>query len=303
MGVGLDFLTVSVPTEVGKGIEIRTQFEEEGHAGKGFRRSQRRMCPGGFCWRRSDPREASKDFGLDYESWQFPSGAALFAGDYLIDKRCRPSYLDVAFDICVDPSMTADRFIECVRPFTKLSLGVQGENDVNTRYIGARDSDRRIKVYRKDLQKGLLFAEEFGPILRVELTLKDQYARQWWIAFKADKALAWAAAAQTIRSMCGASIGSDFATLPPLPKLDPQADIAQQIFTFMRQNGSMIYALHACGIDLGTRISSQVRRGGKLQKHRAESMVERVVQAKRHLVLAALDDLIAAHSRDAALES
>ncbi|MFN9977520.1 MAG: hypothetical protein ACK58T_47210 [Phycisphaerae bacterium] len=293
---------MTVSREVGTGLELRTQFDEEGHAQPGFKRSQKRTCMGGSCWRRSEPYEASKQFGLDYESWQFPSGAASWAGDYLTDKRCRPSYLDVAFDVCVDPSMTADRFIDLVRPFTKLAIGVQGENDVNTRYIGARSSDRRIKVYRKDLQpqKGLFFAKEFGPVLRVELTLKDDYAWQWWLAWKADKSRAFAAAAHTVRSMCGASIGSDFAQLPPLLKVDAQSEVAQQIFMFMRQNRTMLYALHACGIDLGTRISSQVRRGGKLQKHRAESLTDRVHQAKRHLVLAALDDLIAAHLQDAA---
>jgi hypothetical protein len=257
---------------------------------------------GGPCWRRTEPHQLSKHFGLDYESWQFPSGASLWAGDYLADKRGRPSRVDVAFDIQVDPSMTADRFIDRVRPFTKLAIGVQGENDVNTRYIGSKDSGRRIRVYRKDLQpqKGLFFAQEFGAVLRVELILKDEYAWQWWSAWKSDKSRAFAAAAQTIRAMCGASIGSEFADLPPLLRADPQTEVGQQIFTFIQQNRTMLYALHECGIDVGPRVASQVRRGGKLQKHRAEALVERVVQAKRHLVLAALDDLIAAHLQDAA---
>ncbi|MFN9976052.1 MAG: hypothetical protein ACK58T_39770, partial [Phycisphaerae bacterium] len=146
-------------------------------------------------------------------------------------------------------------------------------------------------MYRKDLQQGFAYTEQFGPVLRVELVMKKDRARAWWIAWKSDKAHAFAAAAGLVRLMCGASIGSEFADLPPLPRLDLQSEVAQRLFTFVKQNASVLAAVHACGLDLGSRTSSLVRRGGRMQRHRVEAFIGEVNKAKRHLVLAALDDL------------
>jgi hypothetical protein len=299
----LDWLTISVPLEVASGLEQHTEPDSDGTTQPGFKRSQRRIALGGDCWRRFDPREPSKEYGLDYESWEFVSAAAGPAADWLSDKRGRPSRVDVAFDICVDPSMTSDRFVELCSPFITRSTGISGQDGVNTRYVGAAESDLRLRIYRKDLQQGLAYTTEFGPVLRVELIMRKDRARAWWIAWKSDKARAFAAAAGLVRHLCGASIGSEFADLPPLPRLDPQSEVAQRLFTFVKQHATVLAAAHACGLDLGSRSSSLVRRGGRMQRHRLEALTAEVNKAKRHLVLAALDDLLAAHLRDAASDS
>ncbi|MFN9975735.1 MAG: replication initiation factor domain-containing protein [Phycisphaerae bacterium] len=303
MGRGVDFLAISVPLEVASLLENRTGLEEDRGATKGFKRSQKRVAFGGDCWRKFDPHQSMNALGLDYEGWEFVSAAADHAASWLADKRGRPSRLDVAFDICVSPGMTADAFFDLCAPFITRTTGISGENGVNTRYVGSISSDVRVRIYRKDFQQGLAYANEFGPVLRVELVLKNDRARAWWIAWKSDKAAAFACAAKIIQDVCGVSLGSDFASLPPLPKIDPQYEVAQQIFTFMRQHSVMLAALHASGIQLGTRSASLVRRGGKLQPARLSKLVAQVEHARRHLVLAALDDLLAAHVGDAEPDS
>lgn len=258
ISVGVDFLTVTVgaanatPDSVGTYLCDATRFLEEGKPLLGFARSELRQCLGGECWRRMEPHQSSKDFGLDYESWEASGEAALgLAFDLRGRGKVRPSHIDIAFDFSVKDAMTADVFWHLVEPWSRrkgFKPGISGEDDVNTRYIGGKTSEKRIRIYRKDKQDAG-FAEFFGTVLRVELILKGDHARRWWRLYDRDEDAAKRAAGTIIHGMTGFRPVEGSEALPELEKPAGLAD-AQQLALFIEQHGARLLAYDAAGVDV-----------------------------------------------------
>jgi hypothetical protein len=158
----------------------------------------------------------------------------------------------VAWNLTVPADLMADEF---VRPWDdrvrakRLTPGIQGEGDVNTRYIGAKSSARRLRVYRKDLQsEAWLF--DYGPTMRVELILKEEQARAWWAVWEASESDAYASAAAHLLDMTGwCPPGIEPGLKPPLQP-EPITEVSQQLFYFLVQHGAQLSSFADAGVDV-----------------------------------------------------
>lgn len=206
IGEGIDWLTVTVgDPEALAELLRKTSLKEAGKGLRGFEASERRLCYGGECWRRYRPFTASQTWGRDYECWEWESELADSAAWQLRGLQVRPSRVDLAWDYSINERITADSWYRHIRRHAKeqgISLGVAGQGGVNTRYVGSSSSSRRIRCYRKDLQNDLVKAQ-FGPVLRVELILRDEYAQQFWSEWSKGSEFAYQLGAAHIRAMTG----------------------------------------------------------------------------------------------------
>lgn len=249
MGRGLDFLTVTMGTEAAEELLAWMPLREEGRPTTGFAKSERRDCIGGWCWRKFEPFAESKEWGRRYESWEWASGLAGLAVGTLPD-AVRASRVDVAWDFQCDGSYTADKLVELVKPHAKskrIKLGISGEGGVNTHYVGSRQSERRLRIYRRDLREGKgLF--EFVPKIRVELELHGEAAAAWVALFQSDRDAAYAAAAKHVHEASGLRVG----VLGEVPELEvrPEVEPAAELWQFLEQHGERVLAWHEAGVGL-----------------------------------------------------
>lgn len=279
VGVGVDFLTVSVNRAVAGFLLGSTAYREGGVARPGFKSSQLRDCIGGTCWRRWEPRQESKRWGLDYESWEWASSVADYAARQLLGcgiEDVRPSHVDVAFDFSVASSgLTPDAFCEAVRGhYSALGIkdGISGEGGVNTLYIGSKSSERRLRVYRKDLQSAG-WASIFGPTLRVELILKGDRAAEWWGSWCESPDDAYRQAAGHVLAMTGLTV-VDGAALPPVLSVPDEVHEAERLVAWVRQNAGMLDVCNRAGIDLGVLVLAQVRKQCRMTRYRNRQRVK-----------------------------
>lgn len=275
-GRGIDFLSMTVPASTAATLEASTDLEDEGRPSIGFKRSERRVCPGGHAWRKREPFQASKRWGTAYESWEWESTGAGWPSEFLRGRECKPTRIDVAFDFDVPEDFLADHFAEAVRSHAEargLTIGISGQGNVNTRYIGAAESIRRVRVYRKDFQRPL-WAEMFGPTLRVELILKDEQAEAFWRVWCEDTERAFAAAAAHVAELTGVIVQ----TVGDVPQLiEPEGiDEAASIFEFMRQHGPRLAAWDEAGLPVLDMARRQRLTASRMTQHRCTGIIRRV---------------------------
>lgn len=251
---GIDFLTFTAPEVTGRELEGWTEFEEEGTGrADGFRRSERRLTYGGRCWRRLEPVTASRAYGLAYESWEWDGAPADLAAKFLRGREGKPSHLDVAFDFEVPDELTADVVAASIAEHVKrqgLKPGINGEGEDRTHYVGARTSERRLRIYRKDLQKGDLWrAMNLPPVLRVELIAKKRVSHALWQKWcDCDEAF-YVACAGEVERLSGLLVQAEFEHLPVLSmpdELEPAAQFAQ----FIEQYAGQLTLWDEAGIDV-----------------------------------------------------
>lgn len=246
MGVGVDYLSVTVPTSTAEALKGVTRHREEGSARPGFGASELRDCLGGTLWRRWQPHQPSREFGSSYESWEASGCESRWLADFVSARRGRPSRVDVAFDFAVSPTIAPDHVWRAVRHHVKrrgIVGGISGEGGKNTRYIGSIHSSRRIRIYRRDWKDPLLREEFRTPLLRVELVLKDDLARNWWAVFERDTQEAYAAAAAHVEQMTGLRLVEDLGSIPEPVEVREELEAAQQVLHFLDQSSGMIVAL------------------------------------------------------------
>ncbi|MEX2215091.1 MAG: hypothetical protein WD768_13230 [Phycisphaeraceae bacterium] len=245
---------------------------------EGFKQSELRTCQGGECWRRWNPVNKSPEWGTEYESWKFPGVAAKWAAEFLRGKEGRPSWIDFAFDYECDAGYLADHLIDAVKGHTDergLSVGIAGRDDVNTRYVGAPSSDRRVKVYRKDLQSAA-WAANFGPVLRVELTVKGKQAVALWLPWQVGKEEAATVAAAHLLDLLGLRVRPRVGEVPELPRIEGAA-IADRVYTFLDQYAPMMAVLESMGLswsELVHRRASMVNRMGRTRMKKLAGEVQ-----------------------------
>lgn len=282
-GVGFDFLTVTVGPESRDFLLGQSQFVEAGYGQRGFGRSEERAVMGGKAWRKMDPHAESKVFGLEYESWEFSGGTASWPARQLVGRvDVRPSRIDLAFDFECDDSLRPDDLLAEWRPHflhRGYKPGISGEGDVNTCYIGSRNSERRIRIYRKDLQKDAI-AALLGPVMRVELVLKDRQACSLWAVHDNDGAAERAAAAHVLH-ITGFRAMDDAGDIPPLVDLDMVADPAQGVMEFVKRDAGTLCAFVDAGIDIEALCREHLERSGRTVQWRSERRADSIRLAGR----------------------
>lgn len=277
MGVGVDYLTVTVGSTAAQDLLVQTDHDEDGYGVEGFRSSELRLCLGGECWRRWDPRSPSKRWGLDYESWRWPGECARLAWMHLPREDVRASRIDVAFDFQCGRDVRPEHLVQHVAPWLKqrgIKTGSTGEDGVYTWYIGGKQSERRIRVYRRDLRDGSGVLVEMGAVLRVELQLTDDHAdAMLQVLSRGGTQVGWAAAAAHIREMTGLEVQT-CGEVPTLPTVE-DADQEAQLWQFIEQHGERMDAWARMGVDVLrlAREFSQTR--SRMTKWRACKRLER----------------------------
>lgn len=253
-GVGFDYLSVTVPSD--NSAEILThhsELEETGYPNQGFRQTERRVCMAGHCWRKFEPHQPSKQWGLSYESWEYSGQTCVTPIQLLKGHPARPSRIDVAFDFNVQP----DLYPMALEPLfldhcaeKGIDIEWKGKRLKQTVYVGSQKSERRIRIYRRDLKNPLL-AEEGVHILRVELELKKDYAQALWHhIYRYGDQTAYEAAASHIAHMIGYAPIATGWDLPELHRTDEDAEAAQMILQFVHCNYGSLEAMRRCGLDI-----------------------------------------------------
>lgn len=251
IGAHLDFFTGSLGSAESAELVALTTFDEAGHGRQGFGASEKRLFKFVECWRRWEPVSASKRWGLDYENWEVASGgAALFADLLAAGRGFSPSRVDFAWTFKVPEGLLADHLAEVVSGVAEsqgMTMGISGQGGVNTWYVGSACSERRLRIYRKDLQDWSLL-EAFGSCMRIEVVLRDRHARAWWDTYERDRDEAAAAAAAHVEQMCGIVVG-DVGEIPPA-MVEPPADVARSLAACVVQFGDTLFdVLKAGGVD------------------------------------------------------
>jgi len=268
----IDWLTVSLGLDDIAGLMEGSKRDADDKATTGFKASEKRQAPGGVVWRRTDPHQESKAWGYGYESWEAPGTAALWLASELRSIDSRPSRVDIAFDLA--DGRTADDLLESCRPhFTRKRLtdGISGQAGINTRYIGGQQSERRIRIYRKDLQSES-WAVLHGSTLRVELVLKDRQAHAFWEVWQAgDEHTAYAVAAGHIQEMSGLELMADVREVPQLAPVE-QSSAAERVAQFIRQNAGTFVAIRDAGINLNALADAQLSNASRMTQHRSGAL-------------------------------
>lgn len=244
----VDFLSITLPSSDVLRLLVHVRSERPLSAGRGFARRSRydlhfsEYHYSGECSRSWEPVYPSSDYGMDYESWEFPGRIAVMALA-LVDSRGRPSRVDVCWDYpCradTDPVDVLDYWSVPSR-----LRGVASQGGIATGYVGSPASDRRIRVYRVDRSPN--HPDVRSPTLRVELVLRHDYARDWWS--QPDWLRRHAMAAGHLRHMVGWSPVGVCVDPPPIDRVLSPAVL--RVARMMRQYAGMLSALACAGVDL-----------------------------------------------------
>lgn len=261
IGEGIDFLTLSMGSQTAADLLAVTLPHDDGGRVAGFAQSEQRLCLGGKIWRRWDPHQSAKVWGNEYESWEASGFESQWLSKWAPGRDVRPSRVDIAFDYEVTDDVLSDRIRESIEDpahpgFTRegVSLGINGQAGTNTHYVGAFESERRIRIYRRDLLHAYLVQQVGHPILRVELQLKRAHARAWWDLWATDATNgtkhAYEAAAAHVYAMCGLVVRDVVGTVPNIVHPDASGNAGQAVFQFITQHVRMLKACHDAGVDL-----------------------------------------------------
>lgn len=262
---GVDWLSLTVATHAARPLLDQSEFVEDGHARPGFKESERRAAAtcmgGGVVWRRKSPRQASKAFGVEYESWELSGPEAhwfaLLAGSEVGPDSSYPTRMDFCWDFVCVPELLPSDVTECVREHVEVrgySVGHYGDVVLGTREIGSRESARYLCIYRRDFKHG------GPPVMRVELRVREKVLTiPLWRAWCCDPVEGVAAAAAMVEEM----IGQCVQPLGRLPDRDemPKAAVVAQLAASLRQYGAAWRDARACGVDLHALLESIVPPG------------------------------------------
>jgi hypothetical protein len=206
---------------------------------------------GGLCdpvdyWSWNCPAEAGQWSADVVKAWQEPDKSS---GVLVTREWCRPSRLDVAFDLGPVPAEMWPREFcgaHCFeRPLGK-AWYVFGPEDTHSRYAGGKTSLLKVRIYRKDLElKQKDGVEGFPPTMRVELQAKGKRAAQLWWAYLEDVEKMYAWAAMHIRRMIGLTVGP-CEGVPPLA-YDAGTHVVHKTAKFVRSRASDLVVLCRLG--------------------------------------------------------
>lgn len=253
MGAGVDYLTVTVPAESDAELVERTAFHAPGNARPGFQFSEERLLLGGTAWRRTNPIQPSKDYGDDYASWESSGRASDHLTRLALAVESRATRQDYAFDFACPADFYPRDILPVIRPHldeTRMVPRFVGPEHSCTVYLGSPNSDRRVKIYRRDLKDPGLLADGLPPQMRVELTLTGDLGKSLWHHRRTTGVDGLAIASTHVAEIIGHAPYNDLEPLPLLRYTSEEADAAQMLLQFCKQHASTILACDARGIDL-----------------------------------------------------
>jgi hypothetical protein len=147
------------------------------------------------------------------------------------------------------------------------SMGISGQGGVNTHYIGTAKSERRIRIYRKDLRDSEYAA--MGPLLRVEVVLKAGWASRWWQIWNQDREDGFQVAQGYAEQMLGRPLTPE-GGLWADREIKPPSPLAERIHALLRQHGPTLVALADLGFPLVSLARERVTRAHRATQWRME---------------------------------
>jgi hypothetical protein len=202
------------------------------------------------------PYETARGSRIDWE-WTFQCSGDL-----------RPEDIVKAFTSSDRPSHTGGG----------VSLGIAGQGGVNTCYVGAASSDRRLRVYRKDLQDKS-YKAAYGPCMRVEAVLKGHYAHRAWDAAQSAAGGSYAhvlakAAAAHIEELTDGVIQIRPDAERPKTLRPATTAAGEAIAAMIRQYWSWLEVCERVGVDLSKLVHQQYRQVGRETEWRHNGRVD-----------------------------
>lgn len=272
-GTGFDALTVTVPLGSAELLMHASEAVEQGPQLRGFKASEKRICMGGHCWRRFNPHQSSKQWGTEYESWEYKGAPSTDPIRMLLGKPSKPTRIDYAFDFNCPDDFYPRHIEEMILENTQergIEMHHSGNRETYTLYVGSRKSPRMIRFYRRDLKNELLALEGFS-ILRCELELKDEHALALWahMSLNGPESAREAAAAHIAQMIGYAPCETDGKT-PPLVREEEETEGVQMVLEFVKQNAVMLQACSVAGVDLSklSAVKVSANNGNRNQRQR-----------------------------------
>jgi len=275
---GCDWITLSCSSTYASGLLKSSGEIDEREASKGatgFNAYLKVPVMGGMAGRSWLPRERSNAWGLDYERWEYSSNGALAAAEQIrtaglsVDRKGKR--FDMAFDFTVSEDMAAGELWDTLQPIwdhqNGLTGGPHGDGDRRawTWYIGGKTADRRIRIYRKDLEQGNCWAE--GPTMRVELVLKRELAEPVLDIWLEDKQKAVRVCAAHVESMCGLRCVEDLGEIPER-EVQEKSMFGERLGVMVKQWGNALAVAAELGIDLGDLVKVKQARLSRMGRSR-----------------------------------
>ena len=247
---GLDALTLVLPSAYAEFLVSSPGFGVvEEMSARYFGSAERWQIPGGHLVRKFEPLRKQKVYGGSYEVWEVkgPHSANLAAAAVpLVGYATR---MDYAFDFSVSADTWPPDVVREIGNPKGLKRFHSGEPGKEGEYYGSRNSERVVRIYRKDEQDEDV-AETYGPLMRLEVELKGKRAKQAWGHRRAGEPRLRELAAGHLRAMLQIDVIEDVRDVPSLPPADPERVGARKILQFVSQHRVTIQALATLGLDV-----------------------------------------------------
>ena len=299
---GCDYLTVSMSAsmaEILKGAFPLAREQSPMHF-KGFKFHEMRASLGGACDRHWGPHTGSKVRGKDFELWgwrgEVASGALYSirngAGILNTSELFVATRFDMAFDFHCDPDLSPmsvrDAWAAVWREELRLRGRIAGEDSSadHTAYIGGMTSDRMIRIYRKDLERG------FGiPTLRVELVLKGEFAQEALEKSLENDRIGVDCCAAHVFAMTGCEFLDH---LHPVRLRTPKkkVPIAATLAAMVEQYSLVLTVASELGIDLDSLTGARARQISRATRYKWKRALEEAREAGGEEIRRAALDLV-----------
>ena len=262
---------------VGGSVEMKGK---EPFAGLGFNH-----CRRGF-----GPHTKSKKWGHDYESWTFSGESALLGAKLIryleIDHtEAKCTRADCAFDYFCDSSLTPTGFRDAHSDhWENLGLipGISGEGELkaHSAYLGTLNSERRICIYRKDIESPYSYPY---PTLRVEMRLRGDFAQGAFYALGlGDQAFAKRCGGHVLQMMGFQPIADDCEI--PIRESKPKTKFASALAAMVDQWCDVLTVANREGIDLEKLCNRRLARSSPMAKSRRRARTKEVREAGKEQI-------------------
>jgi hypothetical protein len=283
---GCDWLSLSV---FGESIASLEQYsvvknDKDAPTFMGFKMHELRAFIGSTADRHYMPHSKSPKHGHRYELWNWRGEQARSIGPAIsggwwqtindtvakgdLDRDSavktegmRATRVDIAFDLhCTAECRPVDLRDGCADVW-RVERGMQGEiggqdgTPEHTAYIGGRSAERRIRIYRKDIESPWMY--DGMHVMRVELVLKEQFAREaFWTMLSGEQAFLEAAAAH-IEDMTGMRVAPVVGEIPTREAKE-MPELAAAVAAMIRQYGPLLFILKETGTSVDRLVSHRV---------------------------------------------
>ncbi len=208
----------------------------------------------------------------------------------------------MAFDYHCDEVLDPESLLKAWEPVWSdevgLEAGVAGHGDPKsyTRYIGGMTSGRRLRIYRKDLERG-----GGDALLRVELVLKGELAHSilWeMLCVKAGSCDQWRRDLAAVEHAAGHVVEmTGFFPVPewenvPMRVAKPRVKIAATIAAMATQYVKALAICEAMDIDLQPLVEARKVQLSRASKHRHKKALEEAEESSAAEIQAQALDLV-----------